>query len=164
MRFRFVFVSPGFSSLDCGQASPGLSLRSWCLIELLTLIKNTFRGCTLWVLGLRFCFVFVSPGVSSLDCGEASPGLSLRAWCLIELLTLIRHTFRGSTLWVLGLRFCFVFVSPGFSSLDCGGASPGLSLRSGSRIELLTLIKAFWEFRQLSKSLQLNCVYKSRQN
>ena len=53
----------------------------------------------------------------------------------------IKSTFRGSTLWMLGLRFRFVFVSPGFSSLDCGGASPGLSLRSWSFIEFLTLLK-----------------------
>ena len=41
-----------------------------------------------------------------------------------------KSTLRGSTLWVLGVRFRFVFVSHGFSSLDCGGASPGLSLMS----------------------------------
>ena len=59
---------------------------------------------------------------------------------------------RGSTLWVLGVRFRFVFVSHGFSSLDCGGASPGfgaspgLSLRFWSLIELLSLIKSMLGF------------------
>jgi len=78
LRFRFVFVSPGFSSLGCGGASPGLSLRSWCLIELLTLIKNTFRGSTPWVFGLRFRFVFVFSWVRQLGLRR---GFS---WSLIE--------------------------------------------------------------------------------
>jgi len=72
---------------------------------------------------------------------------------------LIKGTFRGSTLWVLGLRFSFVFVSPGFSSLDCGEVSPGLSLRSWSRIELLTLIEAFRGLRQLREIVKIPNFY-----
>ena len=34
-------------------------MRSWSLIELLTLVKSALHGSTLWVLGLRFCFVFL---------------------------------------------------------------------------------------------------------
>ena len=66
------------------------------------------RGSTLWVLGLRFGIVFVSPGFGGLDCGGASPGfgaspgLSLRFWSLIELLSLIKNTL-GLFLFRLGL-------------------------------------------------------------